>query len=71
VATADYHLFFWHASYGYAGTPNDINILHLSPMLDRIVDGSLHTLVEKSEVVLYRIGDGNFKMLLLLVETDL
>ena len=33
------HLFFWHASYGYAGTLNDKNVLHLSPLLERLIDG--------------------------------
>jgi Plant transposon protein len=33
-AICDYHLFFWHASYGYAGTLNDKNILYLSPFLE-------------------------------------
>jgi Plant transposon protein len=33
-ALCDYHMFFWYASYGYAGCLNDINILNLSPFLD-------------------------------------
>ncbi|KAL7461506.1 hypothetical protein ACHAXS_001925, partial [Conticribra weissflogii] len=28
---SDYHMFFWHASYGYAGTLNDKTIFDLSP----------------------------------------
>jgi hypothetical protein len=27
-AITDYHLWFWHVSYGYAGTLNDLNILN-------------------------------------------
>ncbi|KAL7465939.1 hypothetical protein ACHAXS_006242 [Conticribra weissflogii] len=30
----DYHAFFWHASYGYTGTMNDINIFNLVPLFD-------------------------------------
>ena len=41
-AICDYQLFFWHASYGYCGTLNDINILNLSPFLSQLVDGTFH-----------------------------
>jgi Plant transposon protein. len=30
-AVADYNMWFWHASFGYAGSLNDLNILNLSP----------------------------------------
>jgi Plant transposon protein len=40
-AVADYHLFFWHASYGYTGTLNDRTIFSLSPLFDSMIDGSL------------------------------
>ena len=54
-AACDYHLWFWHASYGYAGTMNDLNILNLSPLLEMIVSGDLAKLEE--EVTPYNIGD--------------
>ena len=41
-AIADHHLWFWHASYGYAGTLNDINILNLSPYLESLLNGDLN-----------------------------
>jgi hypothetical protein len=37
-AIANYHQWFWHASYGYAGTLNDINILSLSPFHESLMD---------------------------------
>jgi len=40
-AVSDYHLFFWHASYGYPGAFNDLNILSMSPLLQKMLDGSL------------------------------
>ena len=42
------HLFFWHASYGYAGTLNDKNVLHLSPLLERLIDGYFEKVEEGS-----------------------
>jgi hypothetical protein len=60
--------FRWHASYGYAGTLNDISILSLPPLLDRMVDGSLHTLETDSGCVPFRIGDEEFSLLFLLVD---
>jgi hypothetical protein len=39
-AVADHFLWFWHASYGYSGTLNDLNVLTLSPLMKRIKDGS-------------------------------
>jgi hypothetical protein len=33
-ALADYHLWFWHASFGNAGLLNDLNILNLFAFLE-------------------------------------
>jgi len=35
----DYNLWFWHASFGYPGRLNDINILNLSTLVDSFLDG--------------------------------
>ena len=36
-ALVDYHLWFWHAPFGYAaGSLNDLNIFNLSPLLERV-----------------------------------
>jgi Plant transposon protein len=43
-AISDYHLWFWHAAFGYAGTLNDVNILNLSPFLSSILDGTFEDL---------------------------
>jgi hypothetical protein len=66
-AMSDYNLFFWHASYGYTGTLNDISILSLSPLLDRMVSGELHRLEEESGVAPFQIGKDRFSLLFILV----
>ena len=65
-AACDYHLWFWHASYGYAGTLNDINILNLSPLTEMMMNGKLAKLEEA--VTPYNIGDEEFKQLYILVD---
>jgi hypothetical protein len=60
-AMADYHLFFWHVSYGYTGNLNDKTILSLSPLLDRMVDGSFHKLEKEANVVPFKIDNEEFK----------
>ena len=55
-AICDYHLWFWHASYGgYAGTLNDLNVLNLSQFLDALVSGKFAEV--ESGSVPYKIGD--------------
>ena len=65
-AACDYHLWFWHAAYGYAGTLNDINILNMSPLMDRILDGTFQEL--EKDLVPFKIGDEEFKRLYMLVD---
>ena len=48
-ALADYHLWFWHASFGYAGSLNDLNILNLSPLLESLVNGTFVDLEKSSD----------------------
>jgi hypothetical protein len=67
-AICDYHLFFWHVSYGYAGTLNDLNILNLSPLLGRLVDGSFVELEKEAGVVPYNISEEEFDKCFLLVD---
>ncbi len=51
-AAADYNLvWFWHAAYGFSGALNDGNILALSPLLDRVTNGTFSQLEEEAEVV--------------------
>lgn len=61
---ADYNLFFWYASYGYAGTLNDINIMRLSPLFDQFLDGSFES-IERGVVPYQVSGDGFHRMYLL------
>ena len=57
-AICDYHLWFWHVAYGYAGTLNDKNILNLSPYLASLLDGTF--LERESEVVPFTIAGEEF-----------
>ncbi|MCU0336748.1 MAG: transposase, partial [Sediminibacterium sp.] len=45
-AVADYNLWFWHASFGYAGTLNDINIWEQSPLLTSLLDGTFSKFID-------------------------
>ncbi|KAG7347240.1 plant transposon protein [Nitzschia inconspicua] len=59
-AVVDYHMFFWHASYGYTGNIGDLNVLAQSPLLERMVDGSFHTLENEASVVPFKIDNQEF-----------
>ena len=52
-AACDYHLWFWHASYGYARTLNDINIINLSPVTEAFISGEMAKL--ETEVVPFQM----------------
>lgn len=67
-ALCDHHLWFWVASYGYAGTLNDINILDRSPLLKHFTDGSFVALEEESGVVPFKIGDEEFNRMFVLTD---
>ena len=43
-AICDYNCFFWHATFGYAGSLSDNNVLSLSPFLSKLLDGSFSDL---------------------------
>jgi hypothetical protein len=55
-AVADHYLWFWHASYGYSGALNDINVLQLSPLMQRLCDGTFVSTEVNSGVVPFDIG---------------
>ena len=56
-AACDYNLWFWHAAYGFSGALNDTNVLALSPLLDRMTNGSFTEFEQEAGVVPYRIGN--------------
>jgi hypothetical protein len=66
-AIADYFLFLWHALYGYTGTLNDNTILHLSPFMDRLLDGTFHELEAEAAVVPFNIKQEQFNKVFVLV----
>lgn len=59
-AISDYHLFFWHASYGYTGSLNDKTILSLSPLLDRLIDGEFEKVERESGAIPFLINGQPF-----------
>lgn len=67
-ALTDYHLWFWHASFGYAGSLNDLNILNLSPLLESLVDGSFTELEQSSGLVPFDVAGNEFNRLFALVD---
>ena len=54
-AGCDHHLWFWHMSYGYPGSLNDVNVLESSPLLERLIDGSFVRTERDSGVVPFHI----------------
>ena len=67
-ALSDYHLWFWHASFGYAGSLNDLNILNLSPLLESLVDGTFTSLEETANLVPFEVDGEAFNRLYALVD---
>lgn len=67
-ALADYHLWFWHASFGYAGLLNVLNILNLSPLLESLVDGTFVELENSAHVVPFKIPGERFNRVFALVD---
>jgi hypothetical protein len=59
-AISEYHLFFWHASYGYTGSLNDKTILSLSQLLDRLVDGEFEKVDCESGAIPFLINGQPF-----------
>lgn len=65
-AACDYNLWFWHASYGHAGTNNDISIFNLSPLLENMLNGVFHEL--ESDITPFTINGEIFSRMFLLVD---
>ena len=59
-AISDYHLFFWRVSYGYTVNLNDRTILSLSPLLDRLVDGSYQQVEQQAGAVPFMVHNQTF-----------
>ena len=55
-AMCDYHMYFWHTSYGYCGTLNDINVLSLSPLFESMIDGTIEEKERAGEAVPFDIN---------------
>jgi hypothetical protein len=67
-AACDYQMWFWHTTYGYPGTMNDLNVFHLSPLKDSFINGSFTAQEQASGVVPFTIGDKQFDKMFILVD---
>eukprot|EP00934_Nitzschia_sp_Nitz4_P000358 Nitzschia sp. Nitz4//scaffold549_size3348//1663//3261//NITZ4_009270-RA/size3348-processed-gene-0.5-mRNA-1//-1//CDS//3329554287//358//frame0 len=68
-ATCDFNLWFWHASFGHAGTLNDKNILALSPLMMSFDNGNFGELEdEEAGVIPFSIEGEEFEEMYLLVD---
>lgn len=67
-AISDHHLWFWHASFGYCGTLNDINILDLSPFLESLLNGEFVKKEKESTAVPFTISNNQFEEMYVLVD---
>jgi hypothetical protein len=65
-AACDYHLWIHHIAFGYPGTLNDLTILALSPLLEKMLDGSFAEV--EQNVVPFKVGDDEFRRLFFLVD---
>ena len=43
-AVVDHNLWFWHASFGFPGTLNDINVLKRSSLFESMLNGELDSI---------------------------
>ncbi len=66
-AISDHHLWFWHLSFEYSGTLNDLNILDLSQFFESIVNEKFAAAKSDAGVVPFYIGDHEFQKLFLFV----
>ena len=58
-ALCDYNCFFWHSAYGYAGSLSDDNVLYMSPLMEKMLDGSFRSLEES--LVPFQIAGESFR----------
>jgi hypothetical protein len=67
-AACDYNHYFWHASFGFPGSLNDVNVLRFSSLYKSFYDGSLHKVEEASGMVPYTIGTETFDKVFFLTD---
>lgn len=51
---ADYNMWFWHASFGYVGSLNDLKILNLSPFLESSIEDIFQVEKYTVEKIIYK-----------------
>ena len=66
-AIVDYNLYFWHASFSYPGSLNDLNVLNVSSLVQKFTQNGLLSDVE-DEFVPDNVGKDSFHHLFYLVD---
>jgi predicted nucleic-acid-binding Zn-ribbon protein len=66
-AIVDYNLYFWHASFGYPGSLNDLNVLNVSTLLQKFTENGLLSDIEQ-DFVPFDIANESFQHLFYLVD---
>ena len=61
-------MFFWHASYRYAGTLNDKTIFDLSPFQQCLLDGLFKENEKSAGIVPFKISGEEFNKMFVLVD---
>ncbi len=64
-AVSDYHLWFWHVLFGFAGSLNDLKILNLSLLLELLVDETFIDPEKSAYVVPFQVAGNLFERPLL------
>lgn len=67
-AACDYHMWFWHSAFGYAGCLSDLNVLELSPLINSFLDDSFAAMEVASGVVPFEIAGQQFHQMYLLAD---
>ena len=67
-ASSDYHTWFWHTAFGYAGSLSNLNILQLSPLVSGFLDNSFAVIEAASGVIPFEISGQEFNEMYLLAD---
>ena len=65
---SQYHMFFWHESYGYTGSLNDKTIFDMSPFQECLLDDSFEENELSSGVLPFSIAGEQFNKMIVLVD---
>jgi len=67
-AISDYNMYYWHISFGYPGSMNDLNVLNASPLIQKLTDALTITERHMMDIIPYQIEDQYFDKVYVLVD---